>query len=124
MGWMRALAVLACLACGLAACGGYAGTAGSTGPTAPTPVESPEDFPADASAVHYHPIHHAAFGPLYGSGCPDNGACACEGAKTLAEEFTSRWTTWPRTTSRSPRTCSTAARGRPGAPRPTTPAWG
>jgi hypothetical protein len=47
-----------------------------------------EDFPADASAVHYHPIHHAAFGPLYGSGCPDNGACGCGGADNLAEEFT------------------------------------
>jgi hypothetical protein len=86
---MRALAVIACLACGLAACGGAAGSAGSAGSTAPTPVDSTEeDFPADASAVHYHPIHHAAFGPLYGSGCPDNGACRCEGAKTLAEEFT------------------------------------
>jgi hypothetical protein len=47
-----------------------------------------EDFPADASGARYHPIHHAAFGPWWGSGCPDNGTCGCNGAKTLAEEFT------------------------------------
>jgi hypothetical protein len=85
---MRALAALALLAFGLAACGGAAGSTGDAGPTLATPgsAES-EDFPADASAVHYHPIHHAAFGPLYGSGCPDHGACGCERAQTLADEF-------------------------------------
>ena len=47
-----------------------------------------EDFPADASATHFHPIHHAAFGPIYGSGCPDWAACGCGGSTTLAQEFT------------------------------------
>ncbi len=47
-----------------------------------------DDFPADASAERYHPMHRAAFGPWYGSGCPDWGKCGCGGAKTLAEEFT------------------------------------
>jgi hypothetical protein len=32
-------------------------------------------------------MHRAAFGPIYGSGCPANGACGCSGAKDLAEEF-------------------------------------
>jgi hypothetical protein len=85
---MRPLVALAFLAAGLAACGGTAGTGAGSGPTAPTTVVAEEeDFPADASAVHYHPIHHAAFGPWYGSGCPVNGACGCGGAKTLADEF-------------------------------------
>ena len=76
-----------CLALGLCSCGG--GDSAASSSTVATPVDSAEeDFPADASAFHYHPIHHAAFGPLWGSGCPDNGACGCEGAKTLAEEFT------------------------------------
>lgn len=68
------------LACSLAACG--------SNRSALEPTDSIEDnFPVDASAVHYHPMHHAAFGPLYGSGCPDNGACGCDGATSLAEEF-------------------------------------
>jgi hypothetical protein len=84
---MRSRGALVIVACGLAACGGASGSSGSTSPTALTPAEPVENFPADASAVHYHPIHHDAFGPLYGSGCPDNGACGCEGARDLAEEF-------------------------------------
>jgi hypothetical protein len=85
---MRALVAVAFLAAGLAACGGGAGAGAGTDPTAPTAVDAEtENFPADASAVHYHPIHHAAFGPVYGSGCPVNGACGCGEAKTLAEEF-------------------------------------
>jgi hypothetical protein len=32
-------------------------------------------------------MHHAAFGPIYGSGCPEWGACACGAARGLAEEF-------------------------------------
>jgi hypothetical protein len=35
----------------------------------------------------YHPMHRAAFGPVYGSGCPAFGACGCGAAKDLAEEF-------------------------------------
>ena len=72
-----------------AACGGPASS--STDPTPPAPPPSAsaveEDFPADASAAHYHPMHHAAFGLVYGSGCPDNGACGCGDAQNLAEEF-------------------------------------
>jgi hypothetical protein len=48
---------------------------------------SDENFPADASAARYHPMHHAAFGPIYGSGCPTNGTCGCGNATGLAEEF-------------------------------------
>jgi len=77
------LAVLAALEPG---CGG--GGSSTTAAAAPAATEPPEEaFPADASAVHYHPMHHAAFGPWYGSGCPDNGACGCEGAKSLDQEF-------------------------------------
>jgi glycosyl hydrolase family 31 len=76
--------------CGLAACGG-----GVSGPGEPTSATSPgvpiargEDFPADASAARFHPIHHAAFGPLWGSGCPGDGTCGCGGATNLTDEFT------------------------------------
>jgi hypothetical protein len=86
---MRATPAVLLLSCGFFACGGPAGSGGASAPTAPPTVDAvEEDFPADASAVHYHPMHHAAFGPWWGSGCPDNGACGCGGAKTLAEEFT------------------------------------
>jgi hypothetical protein len=71
-----------------------AGCGGAAASSAPTPaasaavdVSDPEDFPADASATHYHPIHHAAFGPIFGSGCPDFGPCGCGGATNLAQEF-------------------------------------
>lgn len=78
------------VAAALAACGG--GSSPVSGGTAATGAsviaESEEDFPADASATHYHPIHHEAFGPIWGSGCPDNGACRCGESKNLAEEFT------------------------------------
>jgi hypothetical protein len=85
---MRPTVAFLLLAGGLAACGGVAG-GGVTAPTSPAlPDSEGEGFPADASAARYHPMHHAAFGPWWGSGCPDNGACGCGGAKTLAEEFT------------------------------------
>ena len=65
-------AAVVLLALGLSACGGPSGSGASTAPAAPTVDEpEPEDFPADASAVHYHPMHPAAFGPWWGSGCPD-----------------------------------------------------
>jgi hypothetical protein len=81
-------ALLGLLACGLIACGG--GAAVPAAPSAPVATgidDAEEDFPADPNAARYHPIHHAAFGPVYGSGCPDNGACACGDARSLAEEF-------------------------------------
>jgi hypothetical protein len=80
------VAVAVLLLLSLAACGGASSTpTGAATPAASS--EESEDFPADASATHYHPIHHAALGPIYGSGCPDFGACGCGGATTLAEEF-------------------------------------
>ena len=86
---MRLTAAVLPLVCALAACGGVSGSGGATAPTTPTLLgPDEEDFPADASAARYHPIHHAAFGPWWGSGCPDHGACGCGDAKTLAEEFT------------------------------------
>jgi hypothetical protein len=86
-GWLLGVPLCACFA----ACGGAA--ASGTAPTAsidpPQPASSIEDdFPVDASASRYHPMHHAAFGPLYGSGCPENGKCGCGGATGLAQEFT------------------------------------
>jgi hypothetical protein len=87
VGQMRPTAA-ALLACALAACGGVSGTGGFTAPTPALQETGEEDFPADASAARYHPIHHAAFGPLWGSGCPDNGACGCSGSPDLAAEFT------------------------------------
>jgi hypothetical protein len=52
------------------------------------PQTGEQGFAADASADRYRPIHRATFGPWWGSGCPDYGACGCGDAKTLAEEFT------------------------------------
>jgi hypothetical protein len=85
----RAVAVLA-LASALLSCGG-GGTPTTSSPAAtlpPEPIDAVEDdFPADPTAQHYHPMHRAAFGPIWGSGCPEWGACGCGGARTLAEEF-------------------------------------
>ena len=68
----------------LSACGG--GTAKTA--TAPAPVGSVTDmFPVDSQSGRYHPIHPAAFGPIYASGCPVNGDCGCGRSNGLAEEF-------------------------------------
>jgi hypothetical protein len=88
MSRVRATSAVVLLVSGLLACGGGSGNGGASAPTASLVDAAEENFPADASAVHYHPMHHAAFGPFWGSGCPDNGACGCNGSKTLAEEFT------------------------------------
>ncbi len=80
---------------GCVACGGSGAVTSSTPASASSPavdVTVDENFPADASATHYHPIHHAAFGPIYGSGCPDFGPCGCGGASNLGEEFTCQLT--------------------------------
>jgi hypothetical protein len=87
---MRLTGLVSLAVCGLAACGG--GTPGTT-PTSATSPGVPlgaagESFPADPDAARYHPIDRAAFGPLWGSGCPGDGACGCGGATNLAEEFT------------------------------------
>ncbi len=70
----------------LAGCGGGAGGVAGASTSFPVNVSS-SSLPADASAVRYHPIEHAAFGPIYGSGCPVNGRCGCGDAKSLVEEF-------------------------------------
>jgi hypothetical protein len=57
-------------------------------PTPPAPVSSVTDtFQVDVDGNRYHPMHRAAFGPIYGSGCPAFGACGCGGARDLADEF-------------------------------------
>ena len=50
--------------------------------------------------------------PDLGSGCPTNGECGCGRSSGAAEEFNCQLDRLPRPTSRSPRTFSTAARGR------------
>jgi hypothetical protein len=44
-------------------------------------------FPVDPHGVRYHPMHRAAFGPIWGSGCPNFGDCGCGRATNAAEEF-------------------------------------
>ncbi len=43
--------------------------------------------PVDSDTVRNHSIPRAAFGPLYGGGCPEQGACGCGSATGSAEEF-------------------------------------
>ncbi len=64
------------LAPALTRCGGGAGS----------PPTSDEQQPF-TPAGRYRPIDPVAFGPIYGSGCPDHGACGCGSAVTLADEF-------------------------------------
>jgi hypothetical protein len=44
-------------------------------------------FPVDSQGSRYHPMHRAAFGPIYGSGCPAYGDCGCGRSDGLALEF-------------------------------------
>jgi hypothetical protein len=86
---VRIAALVSIALSGLAACGG--GVSGTVPGSPATPAASAagaDDFSADASAARYHSIHHAAFGPWWGSGCPEDGACGCGDGKTLEEEFT------------------------------------
>ena len=69
----------------LCGCGGNP-AATPAGP-APAPSSVSGTVAADAGASRYHPMHRAAFGPIYASGCPTNGACACGKATDLGEEF-------------------------------------
>jgi Glycosyl hydrolase family 31 C-terminal domain len=87
---VRLQGLIPAVLCGLAACGGgVSGTGGPTSATTPTTASAATDgSPADSSAARYHPIDRAAFGPLWGSGCPGDGACGCGGATNLADEFT------------------------------------
>ena len=86
---MRLVVFVSVAVSGLSACGGgVSGTGGSTATSPTVPISGGDDFTADPGAARYHPIHHAAFGPLWGSGCPGDGACGCGGATNLADEFT------------------------------------
>ena len=68
------------------ACGGGGSGARPTAP--PEPVSSVTDmFHVDTMGGRYHPMHRAAFGPIYASGCPVNGDCGCGRSTGLAEEF-------------------------------------
>ena len=46
-----------------------------------------DGFSVDPEGSSYHPMHRAAFGPIYASGCPTNGSCGCGRATDLVEEF-------------------------------------
>ena len=86
---MRLQALVPFVLCGLAACGGASSSGGASVPPSPAAADAVTNgLPADASAIHYHPMDRAALGPWWGSGCPDNGACGCGDAKTLGDEFT------------------------------------
>lgn len=81
------LSLLLCsLALGAGA-GHGCGGAPATAPTPPQPVSSVTEMFGVEDSGHYHPMHRAAFGPLYGSGCPAFGACGCGRASDLAAEF-------------------------------------
>ncbi len=58
------------------------GTGGGAPATGPSALPAATPAPAD----NRYPVAKVAFGPIYGSGCPDFGACGCGDAKTLAEE--------------------------------------
>ena len=77
--------VCACVLGGaLSGCGG----SGSRGITPPEPTSSVTDgFTVNPEGSSYHPMHRAAFGPIYASGCPTNGSCGCGRSADLAEEF-------------------------------------
>ncbi len=60
----------------LAGCGGNA--------TSPQGTAGLQDA---LPAGRFRPMNPVAFGPLYGSGCPDNGACGCGNATNLGQEF-------------------------------------
>ncbi|HVO09786.1 MAG TPA: TIM-barrel domain-containing protein [Vicinamibacteria bacterium] len=80
--FVRALAV-AVMPVALAACGSGGATTPTSGATAVPIVATPP-----GSGTRYHPMHPAAFGLIYGSGCPDFGTCGCGNAATMADEFT------------------------------------
>lgn len=46
-----------------------------------------ELFVPEFPGIRDHWMRKVTFGPWYGSGCPDNGACGCGGANDLAREF-------------------------------------
>jgi len=57
--------------------------------TAPVDIaDVDEPVPPDAAGVRDHGLNKAALGLWWGSGCPDFGACGCNGSKDLAQEFT------------------------------------
>lgn len=74
--------LLTCLLLG--ACGGSQDAAPEAAP--PTDDEALDPIPPDAAGVRAHATVAAVFGPWWGSGCPDNGACGCGAARNLGEE--------------------------------------
>ena len=67
--------------CVLAGCGAASGTPAGASDS------GTQKAPVDSATVRNHSIPRAAFGPLYGSGCPGHGACGCGSATGSAEEF-------------------------------------
>jgi hypothetical protein len=68
----------------LPGCGGE-----SEPPTSEAPIpddEALEPLPPDAAGQRSHATRSRIFGPWWGSGCPDNGACGCGSARDLAQE--------------------------------------
>ncbi len=72
------------LACASAGCGGGAASAPAASLTG---ASSAADASPETATSRFHPIDPAAFGLLYGSGCPVNGACDCGNSTDPAEEF-------------------------------------
>ncbi len=80
---IRAALLAACLAIG--ACGGSTPSS-DLPPAAGDEEEALEPIPPDAAGERSHATVRAVFGPWYGSGCPDNGACGCGTARDLGAE--------------------------------------
>lgn len=74
--WLLTYALLGC------------GRSQVAGPTSPpvTPISEAEDVPVDWDSDRVRPVHHAIFGPWYGSGCPLFGNCGCGNATDAAAE--------------------------------------
>jgi hypothetical protein len=71
----------------MSVCGGGQGDAPIPYVMASEEAEPTPDPSATPLPTLRRPIAKAAFGPWYGSGCPDNGGCGCGGATTLDQEF-------------------------------------
>lgn len=64
------------------------GAGSTTAPTPPGATSSVTDmFSVNAEGARFHPMHRAAFGPIYGSGCPNFGDCGCGASRELGAEF-------------------------------------
>jgi len=70
-----------------AGCGGGSGSSTPAAAAGVPLATSPGPAPVDDGGTRYHPMHPAAFGLIYGSGCPEFGGCGCGNATTMADEF-------------------------------------